>query len=211
VDPPAPLLCIFRPLVAVVGGVQLLCCSPQQPPPARRRPHRGSARSLALHLPSARVRAAAGRQSGSPPAVPAAQLAGPPGHPSVPLAGLPTHGWSSSCRPSICWSHKHLPSGDFFLCSSLFLLHSVHILSCSFMLPQASFGGEQRKRLYVNLCLFLAHHLPLLRCHVASNFSSGSSFLFPWPASHGYAVAICSNFLLGLCRHLQVACYLCNQ
>jgi len=61
--------------------------------------------------------------------------------------------------------------------------------------------------------LFLAHyHLPLLRCHVASNFSSsGSSFLFPWPASHGYAVAICSNFLLGLCRHLQVACYLCNQ
>ena len=34
---------------------------------------------------------------------PAAQPADPPGHPSVPLAGLPTHGWSSSCRPSICW------------------------------------------------------------------------------------------------------------
>ena len=51
--------------------------------------------------------------------------------------------------------------------------------------------------------------LLLLCSHVASNFSSyGSSFLFPWPASHGYAVAICSNFLLGLCCHLQVASYL---
>ena len=51
--------------------------------------------------------------------------------------------------------------------------------------------------------------LLLLCSHVASNFSSyGSSFLFPCHASHGYAVAICSNFLLGLCCHLQVASYL---
>jgi len=62
--------------------------------------------------------------------------------------------------------------------------------------------GENRGRDYLSSLL-------LLCSHVASNFSSsGSSFLFPCPASHGCAVAICSNFLLGLCCHLQVASYL---
>ena len=126
--------------------------------------------------------------------------------------GFPGMGGAAAVGPQSA-GHEHLLSGDLFLCLSIFLLHSVHILSYSFVLLEVSFGGEQRKRLYVNLCLFLAHyHLPLLCCHVASNFSTtaGSSFLFPacWPASRGCAVATCSNFLPGLCRHLQVACYL---
>lgn len=87
---------------------------------------------------------------------------------------------------SICCSHKHLPSGDFFLCSSLFLLHSVHILSCSFMLLQESKPhlGENRGSDYMSTC---ACSWLIIICHC---------FVVMWPLISVAALVQASCFLL---------------
>ena len=114
--------------------------------------------------------------------------------------GFPGTGGAAAVGPQSA-GHEHLLSGDLFLCLSIFLLHSITSLAVA---SCCLFGREQRNGLSV---IYLS--LLLLCSLVASNFSSsGSSFLFPCPASHGCAVAICSDFLLGLCCHLQVASYL---